>query len=473
MLWRSSSHKRIIQIADALTTAASLALAFFLWDAFRRKTGIPRPMTLSEYTYLAILGISIGWVLLFSLQRGYSYQRLTSLSREISIVAKTTLYGIIILMLSNFLFRFGHMPRTFVAFFAVVSFVGLSLEKTSLFYMAKIIRKTRNNKRRVLVVGPGNKAHEFLETVERDSGQGLSVVGLVSFDPVDVPKTEGDLRILGDVSRIESILHDHIVDEVVICDPDGNLGRISAIIECCAREGVQVRVYSDYFSKIAKRIKVDDFYGLKIISFINIPDDEMALFFKRIMDLSISGILMVLLAPAFAIISILIKSGSKGPVFYRWNVVGLNKKPFRSWKFRTMSAEADELKKDLMDKNEMNGPVFKIKDDPRITKVGKILRKFSLDELPQLWSVFKGDMSLVGPRPAGPHELARYESWHRRKLSIKPGLTCLWQVGGRNQIRDFDEWVKLDLAYIENWSLGLDLKILLRTIPAVLRGTGV
>ena len=190
-------------------------------------------------------------------------------------------------------------------------------------------------------------------------------------------------------------------------------------------------------------------------------------------DILISGLLLILLSPLFLIIAILIKITSKGPIFYKWNVIGLNKKPFKSWKFRTMIPNADEMKSDLRIHNIMKGPVFKLKYDPRITKVGRFLRKFSLDELPQLWSVLKGDMSLVGPRPAGPDELERYESWHRRKLSIKPGITCLWQISGRNEIKDFDEWVRLDFEYIENWSLALDLKILLKTIPAVFRGTGV
>jgi lipopolysaccharide/colanic/teichoic acid biosynthesis glycosyltransferase len=182
--------------------------------------------------------------------------------------------------------------------------------------------------------------------------------------------------------------------------------------------------------------------------------------------------LLILLSPIMLIIFILIKATSKGPVFFRWNVVGLNKKPFRSWKFRTMVQNADQMKLELLALNEMKGPVFKISNDPRVTRIGRFLRKFSLDELPQLLSVFKGDMSLVGPRPAAPHELARYDSWQRRKLSIKPGITCLWQVHGRNRISDFDEWIRLDLEYIENWSLGLDLKILLRTALAVLKGTG-
>jgi exopolysaccharide biosynthesis polyprenyl glycosylphosphotransferase len=191
-----------------------------------------------------------------------------------------------------------------------------------------------------------------------------------------------------------------------------------------------------------------------------------------LIDIVVSGILLIILSPFFLVIAIVVKLTSGGPVLYEWNVMGFNKRPFRSWKFRTMLVNADEMKKNIIHLNEMKGPVFKMKNDPRITKVGSFLRKFSLDELPQLWSVFKGDMSLVGPRPAGPHELARYESWQRRKLSIKPGITCLWQVNGRNKINDFNEWVRLDLQYIDNWSFWLDIKILIKTIPTVFMGTG-
>jgi lipopolysaccharide/colanic/teichoic acid biosynthesis glycosyltransferase len=174
----------------------------------------------------------------------------------------------------------------------------------------------------------------------------------------------------------------------------------------------------------------------------------------------------------FIVIVALVKITSKGPIFYRWNVVGLNKKPFKSWKFRTMVPNADDMKSVLGACNIMKGPVFKLKSDPRVTKIGRFLRKFSLDELPQLWSVLKGDMSLVGPRPPLQSEVLNFESWHRRKLSIKPGITCLWQVQGRNVINNFDDWARLDLQYIDNWSIWLDLKILFLTVFAVLRGSG-
>ncbi len=193
---------------------------------------------------------------------------------------------------------------------------------------------------------------------------------------------------------------------------------------------------------------------------------------KKLVDIIIGIIIIILLLPVFAIIILLIKMTSKGPAFYNWNVVGKNGVPFKSWKFRTMVQNADKLKNSLIQNNEMEGPVFKMKNDPRITSIGKILRKYSLDELPQFFSVIKGDMSLVGPRPVLPIEWNNYKSWQERKLSVMPGITCIWQVTGRNEISNFDDWVKLDLKYIDQWSLFLDFKILLMTLPAVIKGTG-
>ena len=194
---------------------------------------------------------------------------------------------------------------------------------------------------------------------------------------------------------------------------------------------------------------------------------------KRIIDIILVIILLLFFIPIYLIIGILIKTTSVGPVFYNWNVIGKNGVSFKSWKFRTMVIDADENKIQLSHKNEMVGPVFKIKNDPRITKIGKILRKYSLDESIQFISVLKGDMSLVGPRPAGPIELDNYKEWQKRRLSVIPGITGPWQVSGRNKINHFDDWVKLDLEYIDNWSLWLDFKILLKTIPAAFRGTGM
>jgi lipopolysaccharide/colanic/teichoic acid biosynthesis glycosyltransferase len=194
---------------------------------------------------------------------------------------------------------------------------------------------------------------------------------------------------------------------------------------------------------------------------------------KRIIDIFGGSILFILFIPVYIIIAIIIKIDSRGAVLYKWHVVGKNGVPFNSWKFRTMVLKADEIKIDLSDKNEMIGPVFKIANDPRITKVGRFLRKYSFDESIQFVSIIKGDMSLVGPRPAGPIELEGYKDWQKRRLSVIPGLTGPWQVSGRNKVNHFDDWVKLDLEYIDKWSLWLDFKILFKTIPAAFKGTGM
>jgi len=193
---------------------------------------------------------------------------------------------------------------------------------------------------------------------------------------------------------------------------------------------------------------------------------------KRGMDVILSLVGLILLFPVFVVLALLVRLTSEGPIFYEWRVLGERARPFVGYKFRTMVPNADQLKRELLAKNEMTGPVFKMRDDPRVTPVGRWLRKFSLDELPQLWSVLKGDMSLVGPRPPSAEEFAAFKPWQRGKLAVVPGITCLWQVEGRSEITDFDEWAALDLEYIRNWSLWLDLKILLKTIPVVIAGRG-
>jgi exopolysaccharide biosynthesis polyprenyl glycosylphosphotransferase len=472
MIWRPPHHRRLAQAADALTTAGSFVIAFFIWDKFRLLTNISFPVRINEYEIAVIIGFSLLWVIIFNRLGAYSFQRFTSLWKELTNVVKTTFIGVCAFFAAHYFLRFGHIPRTYIIAFALVNFLFLALEKTALFYVARELRKRGINRKSVLIIGNGDKTRDFIEVVKNNIGWGLDIVGIVRSASGNFTCSTSGIEILGNYDDIERILHTNIIDEIIACVPLDQFGQIQKIIECCEREGVQIRFYSDFFGKLVKRVRIDNAYGMNIVSLMATADDEFRLYIKRLMDIAVSSVMLIVLTPLLLIIAILIKATSKGPILYQWNVVGLNKKPFKSWKFRTMVLNADQMKTNLLGRNEMDGPVFKIKNDPRVTKIGKILRKFSLDELPQLWSIFKGDMSLVGPRPAGPHELARYESWHRRKLSVKPGLTCLWQVKGRNRISSFDEWVRLDLEYIENWSLGLDLKILLKTIPALLRGTG-
>ncbi len=282
---------------------------------------------------------------------------------------------------------------------------------------------------------------------------------------------------LGPVSNLGELLVHRPIHEVVAVSSAGSQGWLTQVIEQC-----------DYF-RVTLRIVPEEllFWHTKDIGValraasLPLPEivlrprhfDSDALFAKRMFDIVVSAGLLLLLSPLFLLIAAAIKlTTPKLPVFYPWRVIGYQGRPFTGYKFTTMAADADDRKADLMHLNEMSGPVFKIKNDPRITALGRFFRSYSLNELPQLWSVLKGDMSLVGPRPAGPHELARYELWHKRKLCVQPGITCLWQIRGRNKISSFDDWVRMDFEYIDNWSLWLDCRILLRTAWVVVAGTG-
>ena len=282
---------------------------------------------------------------------------------------------------------------------------------------------------------------------------------------------------LGDEDELEDLLIHRPVHDVVVVQGDASNRSVQKVIEACDYFQVTLHIVPE----VLIRGSLSDLKLVYRAGSLQLPEvvlrpphfDSGALFVKRLIDVVVSGAALLLLSPLFLAIAIAIKLTTPTlTVLYPWRVVGYKGKPFTGYKFTTMVEDADDQKADLEHLNEMTGPVFKIKDDPRVTTLGRFLRKYSLNELPQFWSVLKGDMSLVGPRPAGPNELARYELWHKRKLSVQSGITCLWQVRGRNAISNFDDWVRMDLEYIDNWSLWLDLKILVETVWVVLGGTG-
>jgi exopolysaccharide biosynthesis polyprenyl glycosylphosphotransferase len=475
MIWRPTHHRIIAQIADAVTTLISFLAAYYLWVIVQSLAPtwlMGSDMVIDSDHVMIMIVSALVWVIIFNCQGAYSYQRFTSFSTEIRIIFKTVLWGTLLLLGLAFLLRPGYIPRTMVALFIMVNLGLLTLEKLLLFAIARIVRQRGNNRKTVLMVGTGNQARQFVETIHKHFYWGLDIVGFLDPAKAKVGREIFGKKILGTFNDIPQVLQAHPVNEVIITVSTRRLGEVREVLEICEREGVQVRIISDFLGQIAKRFRADMLYGLPIISISYVPGNRGALAVKRGMDIVISLAALITLAPLFLIIAAAIKFSGPGPVFYEWNVVGCDKKPFKSWKFRTMVVGADKMKAQLEALNEMEGPVFKIARDPRITPVGRILRKFSLDELPQLWSVLKGDMSLVGPRPAFEHELARYDSWQRRKLSIKPGITCFWQVSGRNKINKFNDWAKMDLEYIDNWSLWLDCKILLKTISTVIFGRG-
>jgi exopolysaccharide biosynthesis polyprenyl glycosylphosphotransferase len=346
------------------------------------------------------------------------------------------------------------------------------IEKTLLFYFAAHFRKIGKNRKRVLIIGTGPRTDNFIDIVNDHFSWGLDIIGIISGQPELIGKDFHGKKILDDYSDFDSILKKYNPEEVIITLSINKFREIRNILEECEIQGVQVRINSDFLGKITKNMRIDNVFGLNLVSFTLIQQKDFELFIKRLLDIVISFFALIILSPLALTISILILIQDGFPVHYKWRVVGLNRKPILSWKFRTMVKNADIIKKELLKNNEMNGPVFKMTNDPRILPIGKFLRKFSLDELPQLYSVLKGDLSLVGPRPPLIYEFNEFDNWHRRKLSVKPGITCLWQISGRNNINNFDEWAKLDLEYIDNWSLWLDLKILFKTIPVVVLGKG-
>jgi exopolysaccharide biosynthesis polyprenyl glycosylphosphotransferase len=250
-------------------------------------------------------------------------------------------------------------------------------------------------------------------------------------------------------------------------------GQIERAIQACEREGVEAYLIANFFQTQISRTSFDDFYGRPVLVFRSVPEASWQGVAKQLIDLVLSLVLLIGLSPLFLFLALAIRFSSPGPILFRQQRCGLNGRPFTMLKFRSMASDAEQRKHELAALNEMSGPVFKVTHDPRVTPVGMWMRKFSLDELPQLWNVLRGEMSLVGPRPLPVDEVERFDDpSDRRRLSVKPGLTCLWQVSGRNEVRDFKEWVRLDLEYIDNWSLWLDVKILWRTIPAVISGAG-
>ncbi len=275
------------------------------------------------------------------------------------------------------------------------------------------------------------------------------------------------------VERLISLLHGHSATGIIINARHTYFGEIEKAIQACELEGLEAWLIADFFKTNISRTVFDELHGRPMLVFHSAPEVSWQSLTKRMVDLGGSIVLLILSAPLFLVFAVFIKRSTPGPILFRQKRSGLHGEPFTMLKFRTMVCDAEQRKKELEQYNEMSGPVFKVTNDPRITPIGRFLRRTSFDEWPQLLNVLKGEMSLVGPRPLPVDEVARFDDLaHRRRLSVKPGLTCLWQVSGRNNVRDFGDWVRLDLEYIDNWSLWLDFKILARTIPVVLVGTG-
>jgi len=282
----------------------------------------------------------------------------------------------------------------------------------------------------------------------------------------------GPVAVLGDVDSLSVVLARTPIDQVFLTGPDWPVETLRAVADACEEQGVRLSMDANFLGLQTARAHLDDVEGQTVLSFSSTPVDADALLVKRFLDVVISASLLVLLAPVLLLVAVAVRLSDGGPALFSQTRAGLHGRPFRMFKFRSMVVDAEARRAELDGLNERDGPVFKISADPRITRLGAFLRRTSLDELPQLWNVLVGQMSLVGPRPPIPDEVLQYERWQRRRLSMKPGITCTWQVSGRGDEVDFEGWMRQDLDYIDNWSLMLDLSLLARTVPVVLRGRG-
>ena len=372
-----------------------------------------------------------------------------------------------------------HLRKLVVAF-GVVCFVLMMAQRAGVKMWLGHRRSTSRNIRRILIVGTGEKARRLDGVIDFHKHWGLYVVGFLTLGGAKVkesglvPKADAlnDERVIGDVSNIGDIIDEYIVDEVVFAVTLSEAKYLDEAIAKCEEVGLTFHLIADFLDTTISRVDVDRIGTLPMLTFSSAPQNFSAMAIKRAMDIVVSGGMLLATAIVTVPVAIAIKLTSKGPLFFKQKRVGLNGRVFTLYKFRSMVTGAEKMQADLMEQNEMSGPVFKIQKDPRITKIGAFIRKWSIDELPQLLNIFMGHMSVVGPRPLPTYEVEKFVRWQRRRLSMKPGLTCIWQIEGRSTITDFDDWMKLDLQYIDNWSLGLDIKILLKTAPAVLFSKG-
>ncbi|MFA6281066.1 MAG: sugar transferase [Candidatus Omnitrophota bacterium] len=461
---QANIFRKTIIFADILLVLLSFILAYFLGD--ETEYGY----TEKVYFNLLVLAL-IFWTAALYFFGMYTSFRTRKIAETVGIVIKSAFFCFIAFISCMYLLKLD-IHRTFIIFLFASSAFFISLEKIITILFFRYIRKRGYNYRKILLIGTGQRAQRFINLVHKHSEWGLRIVGLIDADATKVNSSIDGYKVMGTFDDLPKIVHDNVVDEAVFVVPRSWIERIEKMMHFCETEGIRISVAVDYFNLKFSRQSQTDFDGFPLLTFESAPSKMWHLFIKRLFDIVLSSSALIMLIPVFIVVSFFVKVTSSGPIFFKQKRCGLNGRKFVLYKFRTMSVDAEEKLEELLKHNEMSGPVFKMKNDPRLTVIGKFLRKTSLDELPQLWNILKGDMSLVGPRPPIPAEVQKYDNWQRRRLSMRPGITCLWQVSGRNKITDFNQWMKLDLDYIDRWSLWLDFKILINTIPVVLFGVG-
>jgi exopolysaccharide biosynthesis polyprenyl glycosylphosphotransferase len=465
--WKSEYLRHLLLLLDLSVSALVFLLILNLYGGSGSGSGPD---------IAAHIGLLVVLLIIFGATRQYVFGSLPlhplSLKQHNWRVLSTMAITLALLAALIFVLKIEFVSRGVLLGFVVInSFTLVVLRSFLVWWYFTNQRESGDNHLKILIVGSGARARSLGARLQNSFEWGVRVVGYLD------PKGESAGRratdnILGHVDQITEILSTTVVDEVIVAVPRSMLENLQSIVDACQLEGVDLRFQADIYDFDAARVRLTMFENIPLLSFEPVAQDESRLIVKRMMDLFLTLLAFPILVPIFAIVAVAVRIDSSGPVFFTQDRVGLHKRRFKMYKFRSMVADAEAKMAEVEHLNEADGPNFKIADDPRITRIGQFLRKTSLDELPQLINVLRGDMSLVGPRPMSLRDVELFDQGlQRRRFSVRPGITCLWQISGRSDLT-FDQWLALDLQYINNWSLALDFKILFLTVPSVLKGSG-
>jgi exopolysaccharide biosynthesis polyprenyl glycosylphosphotransferase len=455
----------VARFLDLGALVVALPVAFSLHLKLGSRSGVE---ALFDAYWVPLLLTALAWGAAAWVYRVYD-SRPHSLRDEFMRIARALVLVAFAVFAIIFFARVQWISRLLTGLYFCVALALLCLNRLVLRSLANAAGTSPGTTRYYAVVGSGDLASEIISNMRSHPEWGMRLAGFVLED--GSPTVDPNCVILGRIGDLGKILEEHVLDDVVFAVPRERLHSIEDAVKTCEEQGVGVLIALDVLRFGNARMSVGDLNGLPMLALTRTPSDELALAAKRVFDVTVSFLVLFLLSPVFLALAVAIKLDSPGPIFFKQKRVGLQGRTFGIWKFRSMFVDAEARLESLRAQNEMSGPVFKMTNDPRITRVGRFIRKTSLDEFPQFLNVLRGEMSVVGPRPPLPAEVRQYKRWQRRRLSVKPGITCVWQISGRNNI-DFDKWMELDLEYIDQWSLWTDIQICLKTIPAVLGSRG-
>jgi len=464
--------KVLLVLADAILIFAAFLTAYYLRYQIQLFFSVDPAFQLSLDGYLP-LGLATVVVILiaFRFSHVYPYQPGRNWLAETWRVATASTAGMMIIIVASLAFRPMLYSRLVFLYTAVLVTIYLGISRTLVLWARSYLRQYDIGVQRVLLVGAGEMGRMVMRTVAARPDYGLRIVGFLDDHPAKSTTNVGRFTALGPVDNAHDVIVTQRIDRVIICLPWQTHRTIQRLLRDCEQLRVAAYAVPDLFQLTKNQMKSEDLNGIPLFSTRDISIRGWNAIVKRGFDLVVGSLMGLVMLPVAMVIALAIRLDTTGPILYSQVRVGKNGKEFRCFKFRSMVTNADELLDQVAEMNESSGPLFKMRNDPRLTRVGRLIRRYSIDELPQLINVLQGEMSLIGPRPNLPSEVDHYQEWMTKRLSVSPGLTGLWQVSGRSDLT-FDEMVMLDIYYVENWSMGLDLSILLRSIPAVVQARG-